>query len=172
MIALIEAVHKKGVVHGDLQPDHFLMGLGQDGNSVNLVDFGCARCDREPVTSAKEDLKVPCEDYCASINSHNGEDLSRKDDLESLVYVLLNLYCGPLPWKGLRKHRVVGMKKSVPREIISRSLPEQFADFLKYAQTRAADDTPDYSFLREMFKTLYYEQGFSLDPIFDWNKKK
>ena len=37
----------------------------------------------------------------ASINAHKGSELSRRDDIESLVYTLIYLITGTLPWKNI-----------------------------------------------------------------------
>lgn len=49
----IEFVHSKNVVHADIQPGNLLMGLGRDGNTVFLTDFGIARqpCTRKARTT-------------------------------------------------------------------------------------------------------------------------
>ena len=39
--------------------------------------------------------------FIIRINVHNNIAYSRRDDLESLFYVMLYLYLGKLPWQGL-----------------------------------------------------------------------
>lgn len=43
----------------------------------------------------------------ASLGAHEERDQSRKDDLESLLYVFLDLYIGKLPWAEHVSPRVV-----------------------------------------------------------------
>ena len=47
-------------------------------------------------------------------------------------------------------------------------LPDEFATFMKYCRTLKFEDRPDYSYLRKLFKDLFYKQGYEYDYIFDW----
>ena len=39
-----------------------------------------------------------------SLSTHAGVEQSRRDDLEQLFYICINLLKGKLPWAGIRKH--------------------------------------------------------------------
>ena len=79
----------------------------------------------------------------ASIAAHKGYELGRKDDLESLGYVLVFLYKGHLPWQKIKlkkseekeKSQLVGeMKMKIDTTDLCKDLPIEFTryvDFLK-----------------------------------------
>ncbi|KAL7193760.1 hypothetical protein ACSBR2_025394 [Camellia fascicularis] len=106
MIARIEYVHSKGFLHRDIKPDNFLMGLGRKANQVYIIDFGLAKRYRDPTTSLhipyRENKNLTGSARYASCNTHLGIEQSRRDDLESLGYVLLYFLSGSLTWQGLR----------------------------------------------------------------------
>jgi casein kinase 1 len=81
------------------------IGLGSRSNVVYLLDFGLSKCYKDKTTGAH----IPYMDNkqfvgtarFASINAHMGIELSRRDDLEALGYVLIFLIAGKLPWQNL-----------------------------------------------------------------------
>ncbi|KAL8489769.1 hypothetical protein ACS0TY_025591 [Phlomoides rotata] len=93
MITRIEFVHSKGFLHRDIKPDNFLMGLGRKANQVYIIDFGLAKRYRDSTTNRhipyRENKNLTGTARYASCNTHLGIEQSRRDDLESLGYVLL-----------------------------------------------------------------------------------
>jgi casein kinase I family protein HRR25 len=57
LICRIECIHAKSFLHRDIKPDHFLMGIGELGNQVNVIDFGLAKSVHIP-NGENEDLTV------------------------------------------------------------------------------------------------------------------
>ncbi|KAF6733740.1 Casein kinase I isoform epsilon [Oryzias melastigma] len=179
----IEYIHSKNFIHRDVKPDNFLMGLGKKGNLVYIIDFGLAKKYRDARTHQhipyRENKNLTGTARYASINTHLGIEQSRRDDLESLGYVLMYFNLGSLPWQGLKAatkrqkyERISEKKMSTPIEVLCKGYPSEFSTYLNLCRSLRFDDKPDYSYLRQLFRNLFHRQGFSYDYVFDWNMLK
>ncbi|KAL2534068.1 casein kinase 1-like protein 2 [Abeliophyllum distichum] len=111
----------------------------------------------------------------ASMNTHLGIEQSRRDDLESLGYVLMYFLRGSLPWQGLnagtkkRKYEKISERKvSTSIEALCRGYPTEFASYFHYCRSLRFDDKPDYAYLKSIFHDLFIREGFHYDYVFDW----
>uniref|UniRef100_A0A8C8E0N9 Protein kinase domain-containing protein n=1 Tax=Oryzias sinensis TaxID=183150 RepID=A0A8C8E0N9_9TELE len=159
------------------------MGLGKKGNLVYIIDFGLAKKYRDARTHQhipyRENKNLTGTARYASINTHVGIEQSRRDDLESLGYVLMYFNLGSLPWQGLKAatkrqkyERISEKKMSTPIEVLCKGYPSEFSTYLNLCRSLRFDDKPDYSYLRQLFRNLFHRQGFSYDYVFDWNMLK
>lgn len=108
-LAILEALHAKGFVHGDVKPENFLLGPPNTprAKSLYLVDLGLASQWRDDVCGAHSEYDQRPDVFrgtvrYASVHAHLGRTASRRDDLESLAYTLLFLLKGRLPWQVRR----------------------------------------------------------------------
>jgi serine/threonine protein kinase len=85
----LEYIHLHNYIHRDLKPSNIVMGVGNQTNLVYLIDSGLSKEYQEPSTH----LHIPFDKGLgsvgmttfASIHSHMGMELGRRDDLESLA---------------------------------------------------------------------------------------
>ncbi|KFY47005.1 hypothetical protein V494_00229 [Pseudogymnoascus sp. VKM F-4513 (FW-928)] len=179
LISRIAYIHSKSVIHRDIKPENVLMGAGKRGNLVNIIDFGLAKKYRDPRTHShipyRENRNLTGTARYASVNTHIGVDQSRRDDMESLGYVMLYFCRGSLPWQGLKaatakqKYDGVMFKKMTTRtEVLCHGLPNEFAIYLNYTRSLRFDAKPDYVYLRKIFRDLFVREGFEYDYVFDW----
>ncbi|GFT60412.1 casein kinase I isoform epsilon [Nephila pilipes] len=180
LISRIEYIHTNNFIHRDIKPENILMGLGKKNNLVYIIDFGLAKKYRDSRTNLhiprKENKAFAGSSKYASINTHLGTEQSRRDDLETLGYVLMLFIRGNLPWQGFtgatKQQRInkVGEKKmSTPVEKLCRTFAPEFTTYLNYCRTLWFDQKPDYAYLRQLFRYLSHRQGFTYDSVFDWN---
>ncbi|KAJ7801964.1 kinase-like protein [Mycena olivaceomarginata] len=164
LISRIEYIHTRNFIHRDIKPDNFLMGIGKRGNQVNVIDFGLAKKFRDPKTH----LHIPYRESknstgtarYTSINTHLGVEQARRDDLESLTYMLIYFLRGALPWQGLK----AATKRQKYDRIMEKKMTTPTDPPLSRPPRR-----PDYSYLRKLFRALIVRKGYQDDYVFDWS---
>ncbi|CAE6495802.1 unnamed protein product, partial [Rhizoctonia solani] len=183
LISRVEYIHSRNFIHRDIKPDNFLMGIGKRGNQVNVIDFGLAKKYRDPKTHLhipyRENKNLTGTARYTSINTHLGVEQARRDDLESLAYVLMYFLRGQLPWQGLKAatkkqkyDRIMEKKMTTPTDLLCRGFPNEFGIFLNYCRALRFDDKPDYSYLRKLFRDLFVREGYQYDYVFDWSVQR
>jgi len=178
MIERVEWLHSKNLIHRDIKPDNFMMGIGVNCNTVFIADFGLAKRYRNSMgkhIKYRDDKCLTGTARYASVNTHFGSEQSRRDDLESLGYVFLYFLKGKLPWQNLKsagknKYEAIAEKKaSTPIHVLCQSCPVEFQMYLQYTRGLKFDEQPDYSYLRMLFRVLLNSLGYETDYVFDWS---
>lgn len=175
MISGIEAVHDLGYLHRDIKPSNFAMGyLPTKRNNLYLIDFGLAR---KYVTATGElrperpQIGFRGTARYASINSHLCKDLSRRDDLWSFFYVLIELVVGFLPWRRIKDKDQVGeMKIECDNHSLVQDLPEEFTLMMDYLHSLTFDQRPDYAYILKLLQNMYTKFGGDDDTPYDWER--
>lgn len=188
-LSRIEFVHTRNYVHRDIKPANFVMGTDKASHLVNIIDFGLAKKFRDSRTNDhipyhQEEHHGVGTSLFAAINTHLGIECSRRDDLESLAYMLIYFLRGTLPWRRLKgtditqTWELIKNKKIEVESVLTLGLPVEFDILFKYARGLEFDDLPDYDGLRALFTELAEREGIKYDGVYDWtlaqtkNKKR
>jgi casein kinase I family protein HRR25 len=151
VLLLIQTIHDKGLVHRDIKPDNFLFGINRV-NDIYLIDFGLCKSylnNNHHITLKSTHGIIGSLNY-ASIMSHKRLDLSRRDDLESLGYMLLYLFIGELPWNNETDEDVIIRQKIDISN--NETYPKVLRDFLNYVRTIEYEEKPNYYLIMDMCK--------------------
>lgn len=179
MICRIQYIHGRSFIHRDIKPDNFLMGVGRRGSTVHVIDFGLSKKYRDFSTHHhipyRENKNLTGTARYASVNTHLGIEQSRRDDLESLGYVLIYFCKGSLPWQGLKAttkrqkyDRIMEKKLCINVEQLCAGLPMEFVEYMRYCRNLRFDERPDYLYLARLFKDLGIKLDYHNDHLFDW----
>ncbi|KAJ6232989.1 tau-tubulin kinase 1 [Anaeramoeba flamelloides] len=189
MIAAIEDMHLQGFVHRDIKPSNFVLRSTnrvshrnkQSGYSTNqiqtptticMIDFGLSRRYRHNdgnLRAPRPKVGFRGTARYASINSHKEKELSRRDDLWSLLYVFVEFLKGELPWSKIKDKLILEkLKSKFNSPSLVKGLPEEFLKILEHVQSLKYEDTPNYNYLRQLLTDAYYEAGYDENTKFDW----
>jgi len=137
----VDTLHSRHLMHRDIKPSNFCIGVGETENVIYCVDFGLTKRYRNPTTlqhiPPRDGRSLIGTPRYASVNNHRGFEQSRRDDLESVAYMLIYFLKGRLPWQGLKantshqKYSLILEKKlMVSISELCSSIPTEFAEFL------------------------------------------
>ena len=181
-ISRLKRLHRIGYLHRDIKSDNFVVGTGANKDLIYLIDFGLSKLYIDPMSGkhiqySESNLLMGTAKF-VSINTHLGIEQSRRDDLEALGYVLIYLSKSGLPWhqkKGEDEDngyvKIMNLKMGTPLDELCEGIPAPFFEYMNYCKKLQFEETPNYSYLKRLFKEYVYKNNYQ-EIEFDWNRKE
>ena len=181
VLSRLEYIHSKNIIHCDIKPENLLIGK-TDPSTIYLCDFGISQKYRSSKTGKhikmKKYPKIYVSPIFCSINSILAYQPSRRDDLESLGYLLIYLVKG-LPWdirncynnnlnESLKK--LLYIKRNISMETLCKELPMEIYEYMRNVKNLKFEEKPNYTYLNNLFYSILVKLNEECDNNFSWNK--
>ena len=148
MLKRVEMLHDCGIIHRDLKPDNFLFGLDKK-KCMYLIDFGLATAYKQNNIHIKQKKgSLIGTKRFSSANVSQGITPSRRDDIESIGYILIYLLKGELPWDKNDEDKYLFNLWDI-------SIPREISLLIEYSRKLKFEEKPKYNYLKTLLENLH-----------------
>ncbi|EGT48514.1 hypothetical protein CAEBREN_20932 [Caenorhabditis brenneri] len=181
IIEALEDLHNCGYIHRDLKPSNICFGRQDRGElgKLYLLSFGISRRyldSKNQMRKPRDHVEFRGTVRYASLSCHQLQELSRKDDLESAFYVLIEMITGQLPWKGLPDGATVARVKQMSRQppgvtqLLKVPCPaEELRELMNLIDSYNYFTTPDYASMYNILRRAMRRNPQPEHP-YDWEQ--
>ena len=181
LIDRIEYIHSNNIVHLDIKPSNFVVGY-KDPSLIYIIDFGLSkkykssRTGKHIIFSKRKYFQGNIK--FSSVNNMRGIVSSRRDDLESIGYMLIYLYESKLPWEKIEAinkleivEKIFYIKKQISMNTLCKNLPKEMTEFMVYIKSLKFNEKPNYNYLKNLLEIMLKKINNVNDLKFSWIKE-
>ena len=177
-IERLKTLHEKGIIHRDIKPENFVIGPKNKERLIYLIDFGLSKkiSNDKKLPLIKVDRNIIGTMRYISMNTHKGYEQGKRDDLESLFYIIIYFIKGELPWQNIKSKtksekysKIYEIKKKVTdnKELVE-GLPIEMEKILEYILELDYFEKPNYLMIIKTIEMVLDKLNLSNDLQFDW----
>ncbi|KAK0412755.1 hypothetical protein QR680_006387 [Steinernema hermaphroditum] len=177
----LEELHSLGYIHRDVKASNFAITERHGEVQVYLLDFGLCRHYRtedNQMKTPREEVEFRGTTRYASLAAHCGKEQSPKDDIESWLYMVIEMMTGSLPWSVYRKNERDMVKRLKEECRHSEGLYRlleycprmEFHRILKYIDGLKYFNQPDHKFIMQLLQHAFKNNGLKMDDPYDWQE--
>jgi serine/threonine protein kinase len=172
MIERLEILHGHYLIHRDIKPDNFMINISDRTNKIFLIDFGfCKRYNYEGnhIEFKMNKTLIGTPNY-VSLNVHKGCEPSRRDDLESCLYVMIYMLFGK--FFSVNKDDPNPFKILILKKEQLTNIPRFLTVTINYVRTLRFEEEPDYKYIIRVFSEVLEEQRkmeYEEDDEYEWS---
>ena len=178
----LKSIHSKNYIYRNIKPENFKIGLN-DPNVIYLQNFYLCEKYKSDTTNKHAKLtlsnKIVGTQRYGSIDALKGLRQGRKDDLESLCYMLIYFFLGKLPWQDIKAEteaekykKLLNEKKKFNIDNYDYILPKDFRTMFKLIKNLKFDETPKYSLYIRLLQNIRKENQCFDPNDFYWVNEK
>ena len=178
----IQYLHENNFIHRDIKPENFVVGMKKKNSTIYMIDYGLCRKYFDTKTKShipyREGKNITGTVRFASIYTHMGIEQSRRDDLESLGYMMIYFTKGGLPWMEIKaktkKEKYLKIKEKkieVTPDILCEGLDSEYKEYFTNVRKLQFEEEQNYIYLEEIIIRLMKKKGYKNDLEFDWCEK-
>ena len=174
----LKSLHEKGIIHRDIKPENFVIGPKNKERIIYLIDFGLSKkiSKDKIIPTVKADRNIIGTMRYISMNTHQGYEQGKRDDLESLFYIIIYFIKGELPWQNIKTKskaekysKIFEIKKKVTENgDLVEGLPLEMAKILEYILGLNFFEKPNYLLIKNAVEIMLNNFNLSNDLQFDW----